>query len=211
MKTPNQKLEVIKTREPVIKEVCKDKKVLDIGCVDHAAQKEKGSHWLHKQIKSVASSVVGVDILEEDVRELNQKGYNIIVGDALTIDIQEQFDVVVAGEFIEHVSDHGVFLKNMRKHLKGGGKLVITTPNMFAFRYQFWNLVSGKGIFNDQHVCWFDYFTLKELVERYNFEVEHGFYHFDPDTPWYKYYPTKLMTKIRGNYAPRILFVVKPR
>jgi 2-polyprenyl-3-methyl-5-hydroxy-6-metoxy-1,4-benzoquinol methylase len=200
---------VICNRWLVIEEYCKDKVVLDIGCVDHEVVREEKPYWLHKRIKSVASNVVGVDILEEEVRKLNQKGYNIIVGDALSVDVQEKFDVVVAGEFIEHISDHGVFLKNMRKHLKADGKLVITTPNMFAFRYQFWNFVLGEVIPNEEHVCWFDYYTLKELCERSGFRLVKSYYHFDPDTPWYKYYPVRLLTYFRKNYAPRIMFVLK--
>ena len=200
---------VIANRWQVIRSICENKKVLDIGCVDHTVNTEGNYYWLHKQIKSVASSVIGVDILEEEIKKLNQKEYNIIYGDALKIDLKEQFDVVIAGEFIEHISDRGIFLSNMYKHLKDDGTLVITTPNMFAFRYQLRNLIFGNVIPNQEHVCWYDYFTLRELCERNNFKVVKSFYHFEQDTPWYKYWPVRFLTFLRKNYAPRILFVLE--
>jgi len=97
----------------------------------------------------------------------------------------------------------------MYKHLKDDGTLVITTPNMFAFRYQLRNLIFGNVIPNQEHVCWYDYFTLRELCERNNFKVVKSFYHFEQDTPWYKYWPVRFLTFLRKNYAPRILFVLE--
>jgi len=59
---------VIANRWQVIRSICENKKVLDIGCVDHTVNTEGNYYWLHKQIKSVASSVIGVDILEEEIK-----------------------------------------------------------------------------------------------------------------------------------------------
>ena len=42
----------------------------------------------------------------------------------------EAFDVVTAGEVIEHMLDEGAFLRECHRALKKGGTLVVTTPNL---------------------------------------------------------------------------------
>src|SRR5437879_8231333 len=42
----------------------------------------------------------------------------------------EAFDVVTAGEVIEHMLDEGAFLDECHRVLKKGGTLVVTTPNL---------------------------------------------------------------------------------
>jgi len=203
---------VIRDRLTIIKKYCKDRVVLDIGSVeDPELIRESYPWWLHKQIKSVASEIVGVDIYQKGVEKLREKGYNIIVGDAVAIDLGRKFDVIVAGEFIEHISNHGLFLDNMRKHLKDDGILILTTPNLFALRYQLRNLITGKVMPEKEHVCWFEYFTLKELCERHGFILRESFYYFDAVTPWYKYYPVRAITLFRKNYAPRLLFILEKK
>jgi hypothetical protein len=54
--------------------------VLDLGCIEHDLFHERilKKEWLHMNIKKVAKSLIGVDILKEYIIELNKKGYNII-------------------------------------------------------------------------------------------------------------------------------------
>ena len=200
---------VIRDRWFVIKNYCKNRTVLDVGCVDHEAIRESKPWWLHKRLKSIAAELVGIDIQEEETKKVKEKGYNIISGDAVTISLDKKFDVIVAGEFMEHISNHGLFLENMHRHLKDDGVLILTTPNLFALRYQLLNFISRKVISNKEHICWFDFYTLKELCERHSFCLQESYYHFDSNTPWYKYIPIRVLTLFRENYAPHILFVLK--
>src|SRR3989344_4764139 len=107
---------IITDRYALIKKYCAGKDVLDVGCVDHNANEELENSWLHKIIKSVAKSVIGVDFEENEVQKLRAKGYNIVVGDVETVTIGKTFDVIVAGELIEHLSNPGLFLENMYRH-----------------------------------------------------------------------------------------------
>src|SRR5215469_7747818 len=107
------------------------KKVLDVGCVDHYAKRETQPTWLHRHLRDSASSIVGLDILEDEVRQLAGKGYRVVCADALTVDLADRFDVIVAGELIEHVDNPGGLIANLARHLKPDGMLVITTPNPF--------------------------------------------------------------------------------
>src|SRR6056297_1525826 len=193
-------MKVIKNRIPIIKNYCRKKTVLDVGCIQHKAIKEESPFWLHKHIKEVAKKVKGIDILKEEAKELNKKGYNIIIGNAEEIKLSNKFEVIVAGEIIEHISNKGKFLENMYYHLKKEGHLILTTPNLFALRYQIRNFLNGNVIPNKEHVCWFDYYTLKELCERHSFKLEKSFYFFNTNTPFYKYLPVKITTLFRKNY-----------
>jgi len=110
------------------------KKVLDLGCVQHSSNKATRADWLHGIISKYASYCLGVDLLEKEVKKLNELGYNIICADVEKMDLPEKdFDVIVAGELIEHLANPGLFLENCRNHLKDDGLLIITTPNPFCF------------------------------------------------------------------------------
>ena len=45
---------------------------------------------------------------------------------------EEFFDIVHAGEAIEHLYDTDSFVQECRRVLKKGGKLIITTPNTLS-------------------------------------------------------------------------------
>lgn len=53
----------------------------------------------------------------------------LIVDDRIPFD-DDLFDVVYAGEVIEHILDTGKFLKEITRVLKKNGLLIITTPNL---------------------------------------------------------------------------------
>jgi 2-polyprenyl-3-methyl-5-hydroxy-6-metoxy-1,4-benzoquinol methylase len=203
---------IINDRIGLIKEYCIGKNVLDVGCVDHQASEEvENPFWLHKIIQGVAKRLVGVDFEQKEVDILNAKGYRVVWGNVETVNLQEEFDVIVAGELIEHVSNAGKFLENMHKHLIPGGVLIITTPNAFAVRYHVTHFTKGMGSSNMQHTYYFDYFTLKELCSRYPFEIIETYYFFDTSENPIKQFLNRLIVKFRKSYAPRILFVLRKK
>lgn len=153
--------------EDFIATLVRRKKVLDVGCVDHTAQTEMKETWLHRRVAESASSVLGIDILEDDVRQLAAKGYRVVCGDAMTVDLRDQFDVIIAGELIEHVDNPGQFVANMRRHLTHDGTLVLTTPNPFyALHFLEFTFSSPYKRWNPQHVAWFCFFTVENLLRR---------------------------------------------
>ncbi len=201
---------IISDRLELIKKYSSGKDVLDVGCVDHQASEEETNHfWLHKIIKGVAKNVTGVDFEQDEVEKLKLKGYDVVYGNVETIEISKQFDTIVAGEIIEHLSNPGIFLENMYRHLKEGGILILTTPNAFAARYHVTHLVKGIGSSNMQHTFYYDYFTLKELCNRYPFEIIQSSYFFEPSRNFIKNIIVHLLAMIRKSYAPRILFVLR--
>ncbi len=153
------------------------KTVLDVGCVDHSASVEREDHWLHKHLALSAGSILGLDILESDVAELRRRGYDVVCGDATTISLNRTFDIVVAGEIIEHIDDPAAFVSNMMRHLNPQGRLVMTTPHAFFFLHFLEStFLSVERRWNPQHVAWYCPFTLENLLLRNNLEVESCYY-----------------------------------
>jgi SAM-dependent methyltransferase len=74
----------------------------------------------------------GIDVAPSVPSALAEHGFEGKCGDAsLGIDYpDETFDVVVAGEVIEHVIDTDRLLEESRRVLKPGGVLLLTTPNL---------------------------------------------------------------------------------
>lgn len=152
------------------------KDVLDVGCVAHTAASYQDPRWVHEHIVESAQSVVGLDLLESEVAKLRARGYHIIAGDAITADLGATFDVIVAGEFIEHIDNPGGFLENMHRHLRPGGQIILTTPNpFFVMHWLEWLFLNRSKLeqrWNREHVAWFDPFTITNLLARHNFAVE---------------------------------------
>jgi 2-polyprenyl-3-methyl-5-hydroxy-6-metoxy-1,4-benzoquinol methylase len=51
-------------------------------------------------------------------------------GNAETFDLGRQFDLITSFQVIEHLYNPTAFVANCRKHLKPGGVVMITTPNL---------------------------------------------------------------------------------
>lgn len=147
---------------------CRDRSVLDIGCIDHTADRalEMGQEWLHRRISDVASEAVGLDIAEHEAKALNEAGFDIVIGDAEDFDLGRTFDVVVAGDLIEHMSNPGRLLDAARRHLGPKSLLVVTTPNPFNVEQPLHVLGSRTIEFNPQHTLWLDPIVSYELFTR---------------------------------------------
>src|SRR5438067_3189052 len=111
--------QALPVKEDFICSLCSGKTVLDIGCVNHSFETalSLGDKWLHKRLKGVSKSLVGIDILESDAKKLNALGYNILVRNAENFELGKTFDVVNCGDIIEHVSNVGLFFSSIEKHM----------------------------------------------------------------------------------------------
>jgi 2-polyprenyl-3-methyl-5-hydroxy-6-metoxy-1,4-benzoquinol methylase len=90
-------------------------RVLEIGCLD--------GRFL-EQLRLRGWDVFGVDIQPQEAQW-------IIEYDAsYPLPFDEEFDVVVAAEVVEHIVDTEAFLDNCADVLRPGGLLILTTPNL---------------------------------------------------------------------------------
>jgi 2-polyprenyl-3-methyl-5-hydroxy-6-metoxy-1,4-benzoquinol methylase len=150
---------------------CKGKDVLDVGCVQHNPENYKSKFWLHKALREISGSIVGMDLYEPGVAFLRDHGFNVIVGDAQSFDLGKQFDVIVAGDLIEHLGNLNGFLESCKKHLKPDGVLLISTPNPWYWRNVVKAALHASVSNNPEHTMWLCPVTLRQLAARHGLTV----------------------------------------
>ena len=155
-------------RENIILQYVKDKNVLDVGSVGQAQK-----YMLYNLMKNLAKSLTGIDI------ESTSNKDDILNGNMESYSFRKQFDVIIAGDVLEHVDNQGLFLDNIRKHLKKDGVLLITTPNAK------WFTVILKP--NKTHTLWHDKHTLFNILHKHGFTVEHFIYYYG-NKPYYGFF-----------------------
>ena len=115
---------------------CRGRNVLDIGCVAHDRSRFDDDAWLHRHLADVAARCVGVDILEDGIAAMRDAGFDVVAHDLTTglgpLTDRAPFDVIVAGELIEHLGDLDLLFRVARAALADHGELILTTPNPYA-------------------------------------------------------------------------------
>jgi SAM-dependent methyltransferase len=154
--------------------------VLDIGCAGHGGNMSRGG-WLHARIQEVATKCLGVDVNEESAKKVKEYGFEVLCFDVLlgrcaAKDVfgEAQFDVVVAGEVIEHLRDPMMLLEVASVALKDGGKVILTTPNPYAPHRVF----SGRTRYaweNVDHLFYIFPSGVVEMAERTGFRLVEWF------------------------------------
>lgn len=143
----------------------RDLRILDIACNDGYLA----------QIYSKYGSVSGVDLNEEAVKKAKESGIDAVVGDVFEIDTifsEKKFDVVIAGDIIEHVFDTDLFLKKIYSVLDTNGTVLLSTPNLVSLGRRIMTLF-GKNPFcefsarkDGINVGHIRYYTFKDMEEQ---------------------------------------------
>ncbi|MCK1419837.1 MULTISPECIES: bifunctional 2-polyprenyl-6-hydroxyphenol methylase/3-demethylubiquinol 3-O-methyltransferase UbiG [unclassified Bradyrhizobium] len=101
-------------------------RVLDIGC---------GAGLLCEPLSRLGAQVIGIDPSASNIAaaKLHADKSHLAIDYRCTtveeIDPRERFDIVLAMEVVEHVTDVGVFLKRCASMLKPNGLMVVSTLN----------------------------------------------------------------------------------
>ncbi len=183
-----------------ISELVEGRDVLDCGCVGDRDE----DLLVHELIRSKAGSCVGVDVNEGKIRGLKARGFDVLCQDVEKLDLKKKFDVVFAGELLEHLNDSGLFLEKAREHLKKDGRILLTTPNPYYLTMIFRNLLGIRVLVNPEHTCWFTPETLKTLLEKAGFTVEQTLYCQHKSRWWINW-----LVGFRKNLARTIIAVAK--
>ncbi len=143
-------------------------KVLDLGC---------SAGLLAAQIRAAGHTVVGVDAIElPEVRTRTDAFFVADLDQPLAAQIGTGFDVVIAGDIIEHLARPGDALREMRRVLRPGGQLILSVPN-FGHWYPRLRVTFGvfgydrRGVLDNTHLRFFTRATLRRTVRRAGFDV----------------------------------------
>lgn len=201
---------MIRNKFEVIREYIAGKDVLDCGCVGSNESTVHSSKFLHKMIAHNCKYVLGVDISVSGVQKLKECGYNVVYGNVETADFYRKFDVVIAGDLIEHLSNPGLFLENAKKHLKRDGVLIIHTPNPFGIT-RFYHMLTKKYVeVNSDHMCYYDIMTIRQALSRHGFTITEWYYTNTLKPPLFKKVIIDIFTMISEGFSDSIIVVAKP-
>lgn len=167
-------------RDEAILEIARGQRVLHLGCVGntdlsseqriHLAQ--QSLHWkLSKQ-----ADVVGVDYSAEVIEEYKRLGIfnNIFPGDVQRLEelkFEGAFDVVIAADIIEHLSNPGGMLTGIKNFCSDASRIVITTPHAFGLP-NFIRFLRGTFTDGAEHVMTFNFDNMHNLLVRHGYGIE---------------------------------------
>jgi hypothetical protein len=169
-------------RLELIRSLCGGKKVLHLGCTNWPYTEDaiENGMLLHFDLEKTAGELYGFDFDQTGIDLLASHGSkNLFQADLEKLHevvLNETFDVIIAGEMIEHLNNPGLFLEGIKRFMNSETQLVITTINAYcAMRFLQYGL-RGKGGSSEpvhpDHIAYFSYSTLKLLLERHDFDVE---------------------------------------
>ncbi len=116
--------------------------------------------FLHSRLFELNSDIMGLDINPV-------KFPNFLMADACTLPFKNDvFEVLIAGELIEHLTKPVDFLRECFEVMMKEGILIITTPN----RCSWWNRIT-KSYHIEEHISLMNRDELTQILECLNFTI----------------------------------------
>jgi 2-polyprenyl-3-methyl-5-hydroxy-6-metoxy-1,4-benzoquinol methylase len=151
--------------------VGRENRVLDVGC---------SSGYLAAPLAARRNTIVGVELDAAAARDAQAFCEQVLLGDVETMELPLEpgsFDVVLLGDVIEHLHDPVDTLRRLRRFLRPGGRLVLSTPNVANWAIRL-SLLAGRwrytdrGILDRTHTHLFTRATLREAIESAGYVVD---------------------------------------
>ena len=147
------------------------RRVLDLGCASGA---------LGAALKAHGSYVVGVERDAAYASRARARLDEVIEADLETLDPVPlgRFDVLIAGDVLEHLADPWTVLRRFAEIVEPGGTVVVSLPNVRHWETVFAIAVQGRfprrneGVFDRTHLRWFTLHDAWSLVDQAGLEVE---------------------------------------
>lgn len=207
-------------------EIAVGKKVLNIGMggyidnPDHTSKLKLAlDNTLHSRLHSVASDVTGIDINPMAIEIMSEAlpgryvVTDITAPEAAEI-IDDQFDLIIFGDVIEHLDCFRSALTNLRQLLGENGQLVISTANAYCAESILKYLFRYESV-HEEHTCYFSYSTMKRLLQMNGLAMADFSFYLQPRKPdnitsWIGYFFLRFVGVFFPHFATGIIVHSKP-
>ncbi len=172
-------------RQEAIIENTKNKNVIHVGCVDHLEiieDKIEHNTWLHSKIIESSSECIGIDINKKGIDYLKNKlkidnvYYCDLIKNRLNKLMEKNWDIMVLGEIVEHVTNPQEFLSKIFSLYKYNvNKIIITVPNVYCYN-NYRNAKRGIEVINSDHKTVFSPYTLVKTLNQCGFKTDQIFF-----------------------------------
>lgn len=123
---------------------------------------------------ATANELWGIDNDAVGLESLRKRGVpNLLTGDVYNlfeVEIPGNFDLIIAGELIEHLDNPGVFLDQLVAAFGPETTLALTTPNAYSIEQWVHMLLSDHAV-DPKHVGVYGFSTLSVLLSCRSLEV----------------------------------------
>ena len=154
-------------RSFLLSHVASGERVLDLGCGDGA---------FCTQLAAVGVEAVGAEVAEAALARARERHPDIrfeLVAERGPLPFADaEFDAVWASEVIEHIADTGRWLSEVRRVLRPGGALLVTTPYHGRVKNLALALTRFETHFDPlgQHLRFYTRRSLRDTLEQFGFE-----------------------------------------
>ena len=142
---------------------CLDKIVVDIGCGNN----------VHITIQEVAKKAYGID--RDDCNTKNFHKCDITDIESLKKLVFSDVELILMCDIIEHLSNPGMFLDTVKEMYPMVDK-VVSAPNFQAGFFRDYIKLGYENV-NPEHVAYYSYNTLKNLLVRHKYEIKEFYWY----------------------------------
>jgi SAM-dependent methyltransferase len=143
-------------------------KVLDLGC---------SGGLFAERMRAMGHQVTGVDYIEvEGVRERTDRFMVADLNNGLPDEVGDGYDLVVAGDVIEHLHRPERVLEEIRAVLRPGGQLLLSVPNIGHWYSRGRVALGGfdydrRGILDETHLRFYSRASLRRAVRNAGYDL----------------------------------------
>ena len=142
--------------------------VLDLGC---------SGGLFAERVRAMGHTVTGVDYIEvEGVRERTDRFLVADLNNGLPDEVGDGYDLVVAGDVIEHLYRPERVLEEIRAVLRPGGQLLLSVPNIGHWYSRGRVALGGfdydrRGILDETHLRFYSRASLRRAVRNAGYDL----------------------------------------
>ncbi|WP_232242557.1 bifunctional glycosyltransferase/class I SAM-dependent methyltransferase [Streptacidiphilus jeojiense] len=143
-------------------------RILDLGC---------SGGLFAERVRALGHEVTGVDYIEvEGVRERTDRFLLADLNNGLPDDVGDGYDLVVAGDVIEHLHRPERVLEEIRTVLRPGGELLLSVPNIGHWYSRGRVALGGfdydrRGILDETHLRFYSRASLRRAMRTAGYDL----------------------------------------